>query len=200
MTEREDRGGQQQAAQREKIFWLPKRRLRKIDKDRVKQILGERDGLKCAICGKPESVGNLELDHVNENPSNNHLENLRLAHHSCNSSLYNLKRASIPLSGQHVREKISSVGSEGAVWSSREGEKHDVMRVRWENWVPSVLEAGGVMRARDLAERAPRALGIGSSVTYRRYLNEDVAGGVFERYREDGVLWVRYLGGGKPVE
>ena len=58
---------------------------------------------------------------------------------------------------------------------------------------------GGRIRVRDLASMAVQALGIGSSITFRRYLSEDKFGPL-KVYRDEGVLWAEYVGGGKDVK
>ena len=48
----------------------------------------ERDGEKCMICGgSPDEFG-LEIDHINGNPIDHHLINLRLVHKKCNVKDY----------------------------------------------------------------------------------------------------------------
>ena len=47
------------------------------------------------------------------------------------------------------------------------------------------------MRAKDLAEMAVHALGIGSSETYQRYISEDRFGPLIV-YKDDGIRWVEF--------
>lgn len=89
--------------------------------------------------------------------------------------------------------------SGSAPWSSREGEKHEVMRARWNAWVNDMEHGpfggiGGRIRLRELAAKAPNALGLGSSNTYRRYIDEDCCGGPLEKVCEGSVTLVRYRG------
>jgi hypothetical protein len=204
---------------REKILysWEHLVRLRGNNKKIAKEYLAERDGRKCQLCKitVQDIHKELELDHIDTNHRNNKRWNLRLAHHSCNSTEYKFQRQPAPSMPESERGKIDSVHGEidgipdGEVsdlypgygrtpWSNREGEKHDVMRARWNAWIDDLVRGpfrgvGGVVRLRDLAEMAPRALGMGSSQTYRRYLNEDRFGPL-QVFRDDGILFVRYRG------
>lgn len=44
----------------------------------------ERDNYKCVLCGATAENSNLEIDHINNNPSDNREENLRTLCHDCN--------------------------------------------------------------------------------------------------------------------
>jgi hypothetical protein len=190
-------------------------RLRGNSKRIAKEYLAARDGRRCQLCKMmvQDTHRELELDHIDANHRNNRRWNLRLAHHSCNSAGYRFQRQPAPSVPE--REKIDSVrgefdgmphgevsdlypGYSSTPWSSREGEKHDVMRARWNTWIDDMTTGpfravGGMVRLRDLAEMAPRALGMGSSQTYRRYINEDRFGPL-QVFRDDGILFVRYRG------
>jgi hypothetical protein len=181
-------------------------RLRGHHAVEAKHYLVKRDGNRCAFCDlKVQDIfTELEFDHMDGNNRNNKRWNLRLCHHLCNVTAYYSKKPALSLperEGGKARLHPSSMpldGSGSAPWSNREGEKHDIMRSLWNDWIcdlehgpfrPGYL--GGELRLRDLVEMAPRALGLGSSQTYRRYANEDKFGPLL-LFRENGILWVRY--------
>ncbi len=182
--------------------WERMMRLRGANARRAKVYLATRDGRRCTLCGGlvKNVLRELEFDHINSNRTNNQRWNLRLTHHACNASEYWRGRLASPVQPpvcecENEGGQVGVFPVSGTPWSGREGEKHDVMRARWNAWVTD-FERGpfrgpeGRMRVRDLAEMAPRALGLGSSATYRRYINEDRFGPL-EIVREDGVLFVR---------
>jgi hypothetical protein len=73
------------------------------------------------------------------------------------------------------------------------------MRARWNAWINDLENGpfkgiGGIIRLRNLAAMAVHALGLGSSNTYRRYIEEDCSGGPLEIFSNDGILSVRYRG------
>jgi hypothetical protein len=167
-----------------------------------------------------DTLKELELDHIDENPRNNKRWNLRLGHHSCNQAHYQERRryassmlrerekenADPDAQAMQSSRSVSDVypGWSTTPWSAREGEKSDLMRARWDAWIGDFehgpfRSVGGVIRAWTLARMAVRALGIGSSITYRRYIEED-SFGPLEVYKDDGVLMVRYRGLGKIVK
>lgn len=85
-------------------------------------------------------------------------------------------------------------------WTSTEGQKHDIMRGGWDRWVylgeDPILMPGGRILKRLLAAMAVHALpdpqyGKGSMNTYMRYVDEDVAGGFLEEFRDMGRVFVR---------
>lgn len=209
---------------REKILkqllaiYKPKQRLRKKDRDLVKTILSLMEGFdgtegKCCVCNKVGSTDvDLQLHHKDEVESHNEIENLALAHGPCNKKDWWARRRP---SKQPECERKSSQPSTPNVhtnWSGREGEKHDVMRARWDLWLTDKEgpfgdhKEGAVIGAEArlgwLAAAAVHALkhddddetigSVGSSVTYRRYIDEDAAAGILFTYRRDGVLWVVY--------
>jgi 5-methylcytosine-specific restriction endonuclease McrA len=208
-----------QQEDRKKILhkWELLVRLRGNSKRIAKEYLAERDGRRCQLCKMmvQDIHRELELDHIDADQRNNRWWNLRLAHHSCNSAAYRFQRQPAPSMPDRERGKIDSVrgekdgipegevsdfypGYSSTPWSNREGEKHDLMRARWNAWIGDLTNGpfhgvGGVVRLRDLAEMAPRALGMGSSQSYRRYINEDRFGPL-EVFRDDGILFVRYRG------
>ncbi len=182
------------------------------------------------VNGPPEFHGT-DVDHIDEVRRNNRRWNLRLAHHDCNAIISQRNRNAHALSmlSEGEREKSmraaelnrtprafrGGVGTEkisdtypgwGSEWSNREGEKSDVMHARYDAWINDMergpfRDVGALIRLQDLADMAPRMLGIGRSQTYRKYIKEDRFGPleVFRDY-EAGGLWVRYKGAGKIIQ
>lgn len=98
-----------------------------------------------------------------------------------------------------VREKngLPSTHIDG-IWSGKEGAKHEIMRGRWDKWMES-LGTAFTMKESSIVAKAPSACGkiakpyydiLGSSVTYRRYLEEDIAAGRLDRFQDAGVWWI----------
>jgi hypothetical protein len=179
-------------------------RLRGHHANEAKHYLATRDGTRCVFCDLKvhDIFSELEFDHIDGNNRNNNRWNLRLAHHICNVAAYHSRKPALSTperEGGNVSPEASNVSvGLSAPWSNREGEKHDIMRSKWNGWINDLVKGpfraeGGVMRLRDLVEMAPRMLGLGSSQTYRRYANED-RWGPLEIFREDGILFVRYRG------
>lgn len=186
--------------------WELVKRLQAKNAFQAKNYLAQRDGPKCQFCKIDVKDVHIELefDHIDGDRGNNRRWNLRLAHHSCNSiSRHRQVSAALSMMPEGERENANdgsplaaSPAALATPWSNREGEKHDVMRARWNDWINDLEKGpfrgiGGRIRLRDLVEMAPRCLGLGSSQTYRRYANEDRFGPV-EIFREEGILYVRY--------
>lgn len=199
-------------------IYKPKQRMRKPDKDLVKRILSlmqgyDGDVARCIIpdCSRVEPIDVLELHHYNELESDNKVQNLGPIHHACNSALNGRQREAtkkllLDRSGQGMRVSdhttLARQGTENGTseWTSREGEKHDLMRHRWNVWIhgeQGIFKGvtGAKIRITALAKSAVHALGTGSSVTYRRYIEEDFYGGIFDYEHDDaGYKFVVYLG------
>lgn len=138
--------------------------------------------LNCFFCKLPLGYGEPDLHHIDENPTNNRLANLALSHHGCNSSDFNRKKARTATTGQR-RER------EWGAATSEETNRAVIMRPRWNNWIDSKPFVQIQLKA--LAFKAPHTLGIGSSITYTRYINEDIAGGILEYFEIEGEAMVR---------
>jgi len=194
-------------------LYYPKQRLRSNDKRLIKTILSLQQGSdgtrgRCCFCEKEGDVDtDLNLHHRDNIINHNELPNLALAHAPCNTRDFHRK----PGVSDHASksERKGEQGSRGSgrgdagepEWSSKEGQKHDAMRPKWNNWVNDPVngpfkEGGGVggrMRLRDLAGLAVHQLRMGSSVTYRRYIDED-RHGWFDVFLDQGIWWVEYRG------
>lgn len=185
--------------------YTPKQRLRSKDKLVAKKILSllqNFDGKtgQCYFCKAVGSVeSDLQIHHLNYQISDNRIENLALAHQGCNTRDFNRLRvgqssssdpggresAIMPGAHRHTYE-LTAPESEKS-WTNREGAKHDLMRFRWNPWIRD-LENGPFAKSKELyvsklAKKAPWALGqegssLGSSVTYRRFIEEDIEGGI----------------------
>jgi len=109
----------------------------------AKHYLAMRDGARCVFCDLPvrDIFTELEFDHIDGNNRNNKRWNLRLSHHFCNVADYHTKRPALSMPEREGESLLplpvgicsSWIGSRP--WSNREGEKHDVMRARWDAWI-----------------------------------------------------------------
>lgn len=145
----------------------------------------------------------MQLHHLNHRIYDNRLENLEPAHQTCNNIENGARRSTRPSDPPCVSEKTSGVqphqntgrDPDAQEWTSREGEKHDQMRAKWDRWIMDIengpFKKGADRRIKELAYSAPKALGMGSSVTYRRYILEDYYGGTLVIYEnENGIKMV----------
>ncbi len=64
----------------------PKRRTTLSHKTRY--IILTRDAYTCVLCGNTAKQARIEIDHIDENPTNNTLENLRTLCEQCNKGKY----------------------------------------------------------------------------------------------------------------
>jgi hypothetical protein len=51
---------------------------------KLRYLILTRDEFKCLTCGATAQTSNLEIDHINNNPSDNREENLQTLCHDCN--------------------------------------------------------------------------------------------------------------------
>lgn len=195
-------------------------RLRGKSRFEAIKYLAERDGPFCCGCNEVllDTHNGVDLNHIDFDITNNHRWNLNLYHHNCNSS--NKRSTLPPYSSLPERERkfVAGVrvgaGVEGdselypgwtKPWSSREGEKHDIQRARFNTWIRDMQHGpfqgpGGMIRLSALAKMAVHAIGMGSSITYRRYIEEDCFGpspndpGILELVDSDGIEFIRFRG------
>lgn len=160
----------------------------------------------CYFCKLPLGYGTPDLHHIDENPANNVLSNLSLAHHGCNSSDYNKRKARTPPSSSTPpRESATAATSSDAL------ARHLIQRPAWNLLLyreprrpeePTLFtEEGGRIPFRATCLKAPDLIGsllfslgktesaepCGSSKTYALYLEEDIAAGYFFPV-EDGKI------------
>lgn len=194
-------------------MYKAKQRMRKSDRDLLKMIHSYRQGFdgdncRCVYpsCSITDPIGKLELHHYDETESHNEVLNTGPIHHNCNSSMNGRKREDIKrqlLEGSRlldVRERDHTTPTDEKEYTSREGEKHDLMRVRWNAWIHDAINGPfrgqhSKIRITALSKMAVHALGMGSSVTYRRYIEEDYYGSIFDYEVDDaGYKFIVYLG------
>ncbi len=167
-------------------------RLRNGPYIRAMQAIRKRDGAIPA-CGHAEAGDS--IDHLNPelipclllkgkyHPDHS-LENLRIVCFRCNSHKGGPKGATnINVS---VRESPTLAQPE---WSSKEGSKSERMRSKWNNWIKE--KPFVTIQLIALTKMAPHTLGEGSSITYRRYAEEDIVAGVLEAFTVEGQTMVR---------
>ncbi len=143
-------------------------------------------GVSCAICHRRERRGHkLEPHHIDGKKHNNHAWNMAFAHKSCHLELSRLNqqfrnpRDSLAIdrdarSKSRERENISSAGPPGAGWSdtpwaNREGEKHEVMRERWNAWI--IDKQNGPFHAEGMRVRKADLAPILLLICHRAYCN-----------------------------
>lgn len=84
---------------RTKYQWEVNRTQKPKTKATIRALLLKEDGNNCQICGgslgdwATDSTANIpDIDHIDDDNANWHRENLRLAHSSCNSALFQQRR------------------------------------------------------------------------------------------------------------
>ncbi len=182
-------------AYRPKYDWeLKKSDLSTMQKRQAKGALwGVRRERKCFFCGIPFDPRVLFLTATIHHEARigevgcNLLPHLHLAHFGCNSAAGPAKG----IQKMREREKVARVGGEMGMFtaSSTEMARSLKMRPRWNNWIdgkPFVQ----IQRKR-LAKMAVHELGLGSSITYDRYIGEDIEGGILTEFEIEGESIVK---------
>lgn len=168
----------------------------------VKLFLLQRDGSKCYLCLKKtdeNGSSTLFVEHKNNDKSSReywHPANLGLAHQSCN--IKKNPRGKDVAPRERKREKRKRAGR--VAWrdgrpeaSSLETFKHEQMRPKYNNHIRFTLpKRMSSISEKLLAELLVHELGGGSSITYARYIREDVAGGILERIYSEGTPLIRF--------
>jgi hypothetical protein len=186
------------------------RYARNPNKRVIAEFILQRNGDKCSLAGPAMScVRPWEIDHIDGNPDNWSPENLRLLCHAHNISERNRiagQRSNDLVSVNTVREVESVIKPQ---WMSNEGLRHDYQRPKFNRWLydPDVglaHEEGARSHPKGLAKAAVHGVGLiqgklGSSVTYERYVDEDINGG-FWLYCKDGSDEIERTGKPFPFE
>lgn len=175
--------------------------MRTHHKDLVKRIFSLEQGFDgsialCYGCSRQGEVEHMQIHHKDHIESHNEIDNLAIMHQNCNNH-------------EHARwrlSKLASVREESLLtpptrWVSREGEKGELMRKKWNAWLCDNVDGPFAkcieLPVKDLAALAVHALDIGSSVTYRRYITEDALGGYLTSFMGTApklskrALWVK---------
>lgn len=185
----------------------------------VKYLLW-RDGNRCTVKSSKCIMGDnpfsnplgADIDHIVPTTIGGKAQaaNLRLTCHPCNSYLLFHQLKSAIAARTPIRESERESPPRAQAWGSREGEQGERQRAYWDLWVEKEdsnspwhklgQPRGGFVRLADLLDLAPREIGrlytisknkFGSSVTYRRYANEDRFS-ILEMTKDRGEWWVRF--------
>lgn len=164
----------------------------------VAEMLQESQHGKCAKC---ERETDLEIDHIDGNPTNWKITNLRLLCHGCNISERNR------LNGLgSVKERERESADAALTWSNEEGRRSSKMvpRYRAVMYHPKTgmfKDEGSRMPIVKLSHNLPELCGgLGSSITYRRYIEDDIASGFLFRSENDGIEYVERTDKHYPLE
>jgi hypothetical protein len=194
--------GQPSLPLREKYF--PKRRLRSKDKELVKQILATNDNNHCYICGEDAPLEHLELDHLNGDISDNRLENIRLAHHSCNAKAYwhRIRGPSLALSYQDERENKSTEAEGGKDATqiihevvdyskgSPEMQANEFAEIDYRSWLTAYVKLNRRILLSEAIGAGAEKVGVSPSTTYRYLLKLVSMEGELRKYKDkDQKRW-----------
>ncbi len=145
----------------------------------VRQLLAKTQGWKCASCGVTPNA--LDIDHIDGNPTNNSIDNLRLLCRSCNTSR-GIRGAqgigtSLEREGEIGRtEGLQSVDATSALkgrvnysTGSPEMQVNDEAEGRFRRWAIALLLKYGEYPLRDLVSDGAEFSGVSPNAV-RNYL------------------------------
>jgi hypothetical protein len=163
-------------------------------RDWVANFLDLRDGHKCFMCGRSDVY--LIIEHMDNDENNYAPANLHWACWSCNQKKGKTSDRLLP---QSVSENTRRE------WTSEEGARHDSMTYRYRNLLfhphnGMMVNEGARVGLVKLSKKLPDLVGKGSSVTFRRYIEEDIEAGYFEVKTEDGVDIIERTDKAYPLE
>ena len=148
-------------------------RKKKFDK------VSKRDGPYCRNCGALPSEKQLVLDHVNNDPTNNILENLQLLCRRCNYL-------------KNPRRPLDLCESEGESSDPSELEVSRLKEPGFRKFVCQQLNEHGKTPQKDLIDSASEELGI-SPVTGKRYLDKMVSSrGILRRWKSVNTILIDF--------
>ena len=190
-------------------LYQPPSILKTNHKKLIKTVLSLKhgyDGSKdiCFSCKRLLESKDLQVHHKDGNISHNDIDNLDDACADCNyKEGWLVRRRKV---AEREQERVPSAQPSSTQTipisdtpaSSRELEKAEDMRPAWNAWVNDMERGpfageGAKIRAKDLSRMAVHALGGGSSITYRRYIDEDEFGW-FNLEKIGRIVWVTYRG------
>ena len=168
----------------------------------VQSYLDLRDGHKCFFCGRADVA--LIVEHMNNDEYDPNPENLHWACWPCNQRKN--PRGPIPETAllKDVRENRAHTQTRGE-WQSEEGRRHDQMTYRYRNLMfhphnGLMVNEGSRVGLVKLSKKLPDLVGKGSSVTFRRYIEEDIEAGYFSVAEDDGVDYIERTDRAYPLE
>ena len=159
------------------------------------QELAKRDGLNCQICN--ESLPNAfqcDLDHIDGNPVNSVLSNLRRVHHNCNAKIaWNQRGEQIR---QLARSSSSVCVSDHASATERthaevdyttgtfESKVNEIAELPYREWITQFIRSHGSIRQAEAIDSGAEVIGV-SVATTTRYLRKLISEkGPLKRWRE----------------
>jgi len=200
-----------------KARYSPVKNLLKRHKDLIKTIKSLEQGrngkeVACVFCKYVGPIDKMQLNHINGNKFDHRLENLEPCDQSCNNGdharrLIDHIGITDKLSSKQESEAAHSASTQTGAseillpkleYNSREGAKHEIMRPRYDTWIRD--QNNGPFADRHswpkdlLSEAAPYACStdpgkaFGSSKTYVKFINEDIAGGILKSEVAEGVI------------
>ena len=154
----------------------------------VANFLDLRDGHKCFFCQRSDVY--LIIEHMDNDETNYAPSNLHWSCWSCNQKKAKTSDRLLP---KGVRENQAS--AQRNEWTSEEGRIHDLLTYRYRNLLfhphnGMMVNEGARVGLLKLSKKLPDLVGKGSSVTFRRYIEEDIEAGYFEVKSEDGVDYI----------
>ena len=174
------------------LTWQAGTYLSPSQKRTNRSILLTLHGTNCLKCGENLSVDTCTIEHILKgNRDHNCFHNCLPWCHTCNSGGRRTGRVRVRGIIEE-KERENAAHEQYAEASSEETRRAAKMRPRWNKWLEELKFSRYSLKG--LSLQAPHALGMGSSITYRRYIEEDIAAGIlgkfFDDNQEECVYWI----------
>jgi hypothetical protein len=178
------------------LLYRPPSLLKKAHKDLLKTIWSfkqRHDGTEaeCFVCHRVLKLGDLTVHHRDGDIRHNDLGNLRPACWECNRlEGWLVRRREAAKKEREARLQPSNIADQPLRYNAEEGARSHAMRTRFNRWAYDPCtglcrELGSRWDIKALAKKAVHGIGLvrdklGDQQTYRRYLEADLAGGIWD--------------------